>query len=646
MSKKKKEIHKVPVEIAEPIEPKIGREQLMDLTRILADYKAGKAQLDSRVIASENWWRLRNEVEENRRSEIERHGFRSKSGWLHNVIVSKHADAMDSYPAPSILPRESGDQQEARMLSSILPCVLEQNHFESTYSDAMWTKLKSGTGIYKVIWDTSRLNGMGDIAIEPVSVLNLFWEPGIRDIQKSRYLFHLERVDKDLLQEQYPDLDVRKLSEVITSRQFTTEDRERTDGKCTVIDCYYHTYQGGKLLQYVKFVGDQVLYATENDPELYQRGLYDHGLYPYVFDALFPVEGSVCGYGFVDLCKQPQLEIDEMKTALVRNTLVGAVPRFFARNDGSVHMEDFLDLDRSIITVDGNLGEDALRQVQVTPMDETYVAFLNNTIQELRETSGNTETATGTAGSGVTAASAIAALQEASGKGSKDATRGSYRAFSKVIELCIELIRQFYDLPRKFRILGNYGAAQYVTYTNEGLKPQYQGSDFGQDMGYRLPVFDIKVSAQKQSVYTTLSNNELALQFFQYGFFNPQLADQALMCLQMMDFEGKDEIIQRVAQNGNLQQKLIQYQQMSLALAQQYQPELVPGLAGDITGDGSLTGAKPAGTIKTAKKKNTAFDPITGERKAEISQVARARERSQQASRPEGGRVIAERRQA
>lgn len=619
---------------------KIGRQQIIELTKIYAEYKAGKAHLDSRIIASENWWRLRNEVEEDKASDVPQQGFRSKSGWLHNVIVSKHADAMDAYPEPNILPREQGDQQEARMLSSIIPCVLEQNHFETSYSAAMWTKLKSGTGVYKVIWDKGKLNGLGDIGIEPVSVLNLAWEPGITDIQKSRYLFHAELMDKDLLAQQYPSIDVQHISEVVTSRRFATDDQQKIDGKCTVIDCYYHSYEHGKVLQYVKFVGDQVLYATENDPETAQVGLYDHGMFPYVFDPLFPVEGSPCGYGFVDLCKQPQIEIDKMKTAIVRNTLAGAVPRFFARHDASVNVEDFLDLNKTIIRTDGQLGEDALRQINVTPIDDAYIAYLNNTIQELRETSGNTETATGSTNSGVTSASAIAALQEASGKGSKDSTRASYRAFSKIVELCIELIRQFYDMPRKFRIIGQYGEMEFATYSNAGLQPQYQGNDFGQDMGYRLPVFDIKAGAQKQSAYTTLSNNELALQFFQLGFFNPQLTDQALPCLEMMEFDGKDSVLQKVSQNGTMQQRLIQYQQMALALAQKYEPALVAGLASDITGDPSLTAAAP---VSGGSTDITEQDSIDGMQKDEIAQVSNAREKSQQASQPDEGRVIAKR---
>ena len=172
-------------------------------------------------------------------------------------------------------------------------------------------------------------------------------------------------------------------------------------------------------------------------------------------------------------------------------------------------------------------------------------------------------TAAGWATSATVAASAIAALQEASGKGSRDSSLSAYRAYTELVNLSIELIRQFYDMPRKFRIVGQYGMQQYITYDNSGLKPQVQLS-MVEGMGDRLPVFDIKVSAQKKNVYTKVSQNELALQFFQMGFFNPQLTDQALMCLDMMEFDGKDGVMQKVSQSGTMFQKLTQRRSVPL----------------------------------------------------------------------------------
>ncbi len=609
----------------------IGPEQVRRLTEILQRYKAGKKATESRILSSEQWWKLRNSWEERDKATMASPGFKSRSGWLHNVITSKHADAMESYPEPNILPREEGDRQEARMLSAIVPCVLEQNEFERTYSDAMWQKCKTGTGVYKTVWDPGKLNGLGDISITRVNLLNLYWEPGLEDIQRSRYFFHTELADRDLLQEQYPELEDTLKGQNILSTRFLYDDTVSTDGKVTVVECYYHKLVAGKkTLQYVRYVGDQVLYATENDPELRERGLYDHGLYPYVFDALYPIEGSPCGYGYVDLCRNPQTEIDLLRTAIVKNAMAGATPRYFVRSDGGINEQELLDISKPLVHISGNLGEDSIRAMEYTALQGNYISVLQETVQELRETSGNTETATGSSpGGGITAASAIAALQEASGKGSRDATLSSYRAYTGIVGLVIELIRQFYDMPRQFRILGEQGGEEYVTYTNAGLKPQPQGMVFGEDMGFRLPVFDIKVSAQKKSAYTKMSQNELALQFYQLGFFSPDAVDQTMLCLEMMDFDGKDGMMQRVAQQKTMRDKLGQYMQLALTLAAKAAPEMVQGLSQDILqtmGGGAVI---PQGQVAAQQQPE-----------AEHPYVQQAREQSRAAAEPEEGPVM------
>ena len=622
-----------------PMVQKIGEEQLKAFTKTLEEYKAGKAQTEQRILASENWWKLRNSIEERKDSKAAGDdGFKAVSGWLHNVIVSKHADAMKAFPEPNILPREQGDKGEALMLSAIIPCILEQNNFEATYSDVMWQKLKTGTGCYKMVWDKSKLNGLGDIHVEKVNLLNVYWEPGVTDIQRSRYFFHTELWDKDVLEERYPQLEGKLKGQSFLSTKFLYDDHVKTENKHTVIEVYYHKYiQGRNTLQYCRYVGDQVIFATENDPQMAVRGLYDHGKYPYFFDALYPIEGSPCGYGFVDLCRNPQTEIDLLKTAMVKNAMVGATPRYFSRVDGNINEEEFLDTTKPIVHVSGNVDEATLRRIEHNGLDGMYVNLLTASIDELRETSGNTEAATGSTPGSVTAASGIAALQEAAGKTSSDSTQSSYRVYSDMVEMGIELIRQFYDMPRKFRILGQYGMERYVTYTNQGIQPQHQGNDFGQDMGFRLPVFDIKVSAQKKNVYTKVAQNELALQFFQLGFFNPQMVDQSLMCLEMMDFDDKDMIMQKIAQMGTMHQKLLQYMQLAMNLAQTVNPMLANQIAQDVIATNGGAAIPMGGGMNPQIAQ---ADNIGGIPKEEHAVVRNARQQSNEASQPDSDGVV------
>lgn len=623
----------------------IGEAQVRQAFATLQKYKAGKANLEARVTASENWWRLKSWQQIQKGNPMDD---KWASAWLFNVIMGKHADAIAAYPAPAVRPREPDDREEAKRLSSILPVILEQNDFEEVYSDSQWTKLKQGTLVWHVGWDSSKLNGIGDIAVNAVDILSFFWEPGITDIQKSKNVFVTELVDNDILTAKYPELEGKLKSTGNIMQQYNTDDTVPTDNKSMVVDWYYKKWQGGKsVLHFCKFVGDNVLLATENDGEqkystqqmpdgsvvqtpvgrpMAETGLYDDGDYPFVVDALFQVEGSIAGYGYIDIGKSAQEQIDRMNQAIIKNAIMAASPRWFRRSDGAVNEEEFADWTKPFVHVDGNLSQDSLMQIQVNPLSANYITILQNKIEELKWTTGNTDVNNGATSSGVTAASAIAALQEASGRSSKDSTKSAYRAYARLIRMVIERIRQFYDLPRQFRIVGQRGAEEFVQYSNQGLQMQPLYDKDGQPDGMRKPVFDIEVSAQKASEYTAMAQNELALQFFQLGFFNPQMVDQALATLDMMDFDGKDSIVQKIQENADLAERLAQWQQMALAVADRYDPSLGQALAEQVLMEGGQAVQAPQNE-KLAKIK-------TGEQQ-EPTKVQNAREQAQKATQPE-----------
>ena len=542
----------------------IGREQVRQAYGILQKYKTGKANLEQRLIQNEQWYKLRHweYLRTQQGEQVE-----PASAWLFNAIANKHADAMDNFPMPNFLPREEADRQEAKLLSSVVPVILEQCDFEQVYSDAWDDKLKGGTAIYGVFWDTGKLGGLGDIAIHAIDAVNLFWQPGISDIQKSRNVFHVELQENDRLEETWQQLRGKLGSASLDVSKYIYDDSVDTSGMSAVVDWYYkkRNREGRTVLHYCKFVNDEVLFATENEPEYCERGWYDHGQYPFVFDTLFRVKGTPCGFGFIDVAKSAQEYIDRGNQAIMKNMLANATPRHFIRTDGSVNEEEYLDLTKPLIHVDGQLGQDSILPVQTNALSSIYVEILNNKIDELKETTGNRDVSNGGTASGVTAASAIAAMQEAGSKLSRDSNKSAYRAFRKLVLLVIELIRQFYELPRCFRILGQSGAEEFVRYSNAGLAAQPQGTEFGVELGYRLPLFDIAVTAQKASPYSKLSQNELALQFFTAGLFDPRAAEQALACLDMMDFDRKEFVMQRIAANAE------SYRQQQLSLLTQAQ---------------------------------------------------------------------------
>ena len=130
---------------------------------------------------------------------------------------------------------------------------------------------------------------------------------------------------------------------------------------------------------------------------------------------------------------------------------------------------------------------------------------------------------------------------------------GGYRAYTHLCELCIELIRQFYDAPRCFRIVGE-GGVRFLRFSNAGLLARPLGDVFDRG-GYGRGEADLVTSrcaVRRPAPYSRIAQNELAKELFGMGLFRPEMADQARSCLEMMDFEGKDMVLAKISQAGRL----------------------------------------------------------------------------------------------
>ena len=531
----------------------------------LNKYIAGKESLDKRIIANEDWYKLQHwkNFHENKLDRKEQ----STSAWLFNSIANKHADAMDNFPTPVVLPREKSDEDTAKMLSSVLPVVFDNCDFEKTYSDNWWDKLKNGCAVYGVLWNQDLLNGMGDIDIRPIDMLSIYWEPGIQDIQDSKNIFILSLQDNENLEHMYPELSGKLKSNNIDKKQYHFDDNIDTTDKSIVVDWYYKVKEGAQTyVQLVKYCDDTVLFASENE-EGYENGIYDHGEYPFIMDVLYPEKGTPAGFGIIDIEQDAQEYIDRMGIAILLNAEEGSQRRYMVKDSCGINEEELLDIHKRVIHTAGSPNEDNVRSFDTPVLPGTYLSVLQDKVNELKETSSNRDFNQGGTASGVTAASAITALQEAGNKTSRDIIKGSYRVYSEICKMAIELIRQFYDTQRTFRITGENGQPEFVSMDNSGLQPGTQVIA-GEEFKTKEPVFDIEPHAQKQNPYTTLSQNQLAIEFYDKGFFNPQLAEQALQCLDMMDFEGKEKVRQGIQKNSQLAAQIQQLQQIAQLSAQ------------------------------------------------------------------------------
>ena len=565
-----------PEEVAEqataPIET-INKKAIEKATATLKTYKEGKKNFEARIVEEEKWWKLQH-WDVIGKDDKNTNRPQPASAWLFNSIVNKHADMMDNYPEPNVLPRERSDEKSAKVLSSVLPVVYERNNYEETYSDASWYKLKHGVAAKGVFWNTELEDGLGDVDTQFIDMLNIFWQPGITNIQSSRNLFIVSLKDNDLLEMEYPQLKGKIGGKVIDVKEYVYDDAVDISDKSVVVDWYYkkRNSAGKTVLHFCKYVGSEILFASENDPEYAENGFYNHGLYPVEFDVLFPEEGTPIGFGYIAVMKSPQMYIDKLKQVMLENAVKATKPRFFAKKNVGINIDEFKDDTNEIVYVEGDIDEERLRQIDVQQVGGATQNILQMTIDELKETSGNRDFSQGSTASGVTSGAAISALQEAGNKQSRDFISASYRSYTRECYLAIELMRQFYDETRTFRIIGETGKYEYVQFSNkmmqgEPIPPAYEGQELEPDYVelFRKPVYDIVIKPQKRSPYSKLAQNELAKEMYNMGFFNPQLAEQSMTALELMDFDGI-ELVKEKVQHGQTLMNMVNQLTQKIAM--------------------------------------------------------------------------------
>ena len=582
-------------------EKKESNKKINDGEAILQRYKNGKTNLENRIVDEEKAWRL--QMWQGETNNVTP----SSSAYMWNAVVNKHADLMDNFPIPALLPREESDKEEAKKLTDIIPVVLERNDFEETYSNAAWYKLKHGSSCYGVFWDPTLENGMGDISIKNIDLLRVFWDPTVSDIQKSPNLFICAAIDTDVLKEQYPDKDITSNAEGM--KEYETEETIDRSNQSLVVDWYYKKNNGVRdIVHYIKYTGGTLLYSSEEDPNYRERGLYDHGMYPLVIDTLYPEADTLVGYGVISVTKDAQMYIDALDSLMMEYAKKASTPRWFKKKDVGINEKEFADWTKPFISVAGDITEERFKQLTLNPMPGMHYNLLTRKVDELKETIGNRDVNTGGTGSGVTSGAAIATLQEAGNKTSRDAIKTSYRAYIKIIRLVIELMRQFYTTERTFRILGVNDAGQaeeqFVSYSNDHLtnQPMMNANnepvlDEGGNEITRMPIFDIDVKAQKTNPYSKLSQNETASNLYQMGVFAPENAQSALMMLSMMDFEGKDEIVAKVSEGQTLLNQL-QQAQMQIQDLMGFIAQLRGGIAPTGGMSGNMGGSAPSATTR------------------------------------------------
>ena len=407
-----------------------GEEQVELALTDMREYFASKASIDHKATANEEWWRLRHWNVLHDQNEGGKSGVEVGSAWLFNSLINKHADIMDSFPSPNVLPREADDDTEAKILSSILPVIMEQNDYQQVYRDMGWAFCKDGAAITSVLWDQTKHDGLGDVSVKNVDVHNLAWKPGIQDLQDSDKVYYVYLEDIDVAKVMWPKI-ADKIGPQDTGivTQYIHDDHADTTQMVEIVNMYYKKtisvpvysnvidemgqVQQLKVMDAPKtvlhlaiIVGDQLAFCSENE-EGYENGFYEHGRFPFIIRRMFPIKDTPWGFGYLDIMKNPQRDIDRLDQAIIHNAMMKAKPRYWARKNANIDVDAFADWNNQIVEVATGDLDESVGPISVPDVPAGAITHLSNKIEELKETSGNRDFSQGATASGVTAASAI-----------------------------------------------------------------------------------------------------------------------------------------------------------------------------------------------------------------------------------------------
>lgn len=497
-------------------------------------YKSDKEELYRRILDNTDWYRKRNSLSLSpTTNELE-----VSTSFVFSAIENKYADAVDNFPSVNLLERCKDDEQTAKILSKIVPVQLDMSGFKKVYKTNWRKKLKYGTAVYGIFYNEEK----DDIEIRSVDLLNVYCDMHVSDVQDSRFLFIVNAVDNDLLCEKYP-----RFRELFCGDASMEDYRgmNSISEKTVVVDCYYK--KNDSTLHMMKLVNDNIIDATE-DTEGYENGLYEHGLYPVVFDVLYPEDNCPFGFGLIDVIKNPQMYIDKLDSAIIKNIMVSSKQRWFYKESVGVNEDELMDFSKDLVKIQGDPS--GIVPQQATSLSNFALSHLDNKIDRLKEIAGNRDFQQGGVNGGVTAASAITALQQTGEKQSRAVIDDSYDAYKDIVIMVIELMREFFTQKRVYRITNELGEKQFEEFSNEELyhnAPLKDALNFDTGKTKREKVeIDIEVIPQKRNPYSRESTNEMALSLWKSGVFSAQAPEQAIMLLKLMEFDGKESLIEDI----------------------------------------------------------------------------------------------------
>ena len=448
---------------------------------------------------------------------------------IQSTVENVSADLMDQAPEVHIRPEGGADDYVARVVEAVIRRNHDVSGYTVEYQKLVHDLLVGGYCVQEVGYDPALNNGLGGAFIRHVDDRSILFDPLCDDMQEGRAVFKISLRTREWFKDRFPEKYQQMGEDPYAASDAPADDILRGDRRDSVLLLEYWwktpTEREGVFAVHMALIAGGVVLADSR--EMKPQGYFAHGMYPFILTPLYMRKGSALGFGIVDLFEKQQRYADKLDQIVLKNAFMASHNKLLVTEASGFDEEDLKDWSKEV-----HRGEslNGVTWFSTPPLPAYLMAYIQRIREDIKEESGANESSRGNYRQGVTAASAIQALQIASTKRARMATARLYEAFRQAVRMEIEVEREFnfYKRPVTMNCAGA-GRTEYFDSTMLVRK----------DEGFEgLPMeFFISIKAAKQDPFSVSAQNELIVQLLQTG------AIDAKQAVEVMNFEGKDQIL-------------------------------------------------------------------------------------------------------
>lgn len=463
-----------------------------------------------------------------------------------NCII---ADQMDNMPDVQLSPERADLIPVVDDMVDAVRYILAHNKYEELHRARVEDFVGVGTSITQICWDKTMDNGKGNIALIRWPVESFLWDPLYENIQDSRACIKVSWHPLSWYAAHYPEqaMYIQDESGSYESVGMTEAQAAKygNDEALAMLMEYWYRRFDAKTNRYTinvaYFAGGALLEHAED--------VFKHGMYPFVIDVFSHCEGMPVGPGQVDEMAPTMRYINRYLSYIDMNLRMSSKGRLLLRRGSNIDKDALADWSRDIIEGDRVAPED-VHWLQNQPFTGMVVQQVLQLQSDIKQDSGQNQMTRGETAGGVTAASAISALQEAGGKITRLRTAVLNHGFARIVEQIMWLMHQFYDDKRRLMISGRG--------TEIDASPKHL---FGNTKGtYPAPPYSVQVQVSRRNPLRIQAQNDLFLQA--YSMSAQAGANFPLTTLfQLLNVDGKDKILPVLQQNDQTTQLIQSMQQ-------------------------------------------------------------------------------------